>query len=323
MNNKIYYLLSNFILLTGLTLAITSHKLPLYFSLLIVMVGIYFINHFGGKIKEEIFSDNLKVADTKLKLKFKKYNVFFGLFLLLLIFLFEKLTSHKEVGDYTIITLFFSLQILFYNMVPIKYEAENNFLILFTAFLFLFLIVPNVFFELLKDYNIFEDNSFTLDTYVSIFLAKPLSIFLNFTGFQAQAIDNWLLYHDSSGKVQRVGIADSCSGIYSVLIFMCGFFSYVVNERKRFSSFNILYLLLIIGLLTSYIANLFRMYIIILVGIYYGGEELYWTHKNLGWLIFFFWMAAFWTLLFRFYESPNLYNSDLISKVTSSKEDSR
>ena len=57
-----------------------------------------------------------------------------------------------------------------------------------------------------------------------------------------------------------------------------------------------LFLLLGIGIMLSYVANIFRMSLIIVVGHYYGYEALEFTHANLGW-IFHFWIFIFWKLL--------------------------
>ena len=59
-------------------------------------------------------------------------------------------------------------------------------------------------------------------------------------------------------------------------------------------------ILLGLGILTSYVANLLRMSIIILVGSHYGTDALLWTHENLGELIFLAWIAVFWSFMFNY-----------------------
>ena len=57
-----------------------------------------------------------------------------------------------------------------------------------------------------------------------------------------------------------------------------------------------MYWLIFLGILMSYIANLIRMTIIVIVGHYYGIESLLWTHENIGWIIFTIWMIIFWQI---------------------------
>ena len=93
----------------------------------------------------------------------------------------------------------------------------------------------------------------------------------------------------------KVWIARECSGILSVIVFLSAFISFVFTETSRIS-LNI-FSFLIIGLITSYLANLFRMALIILSGHYWGADALAWSHANLGWIIFMGWMAIFWYFL--------------------------
>ena len=73
---------------------------------------------------------------------------------------------------------------------------------------------------------------------------------------------------------------------------MSAFFSYVVVEYRRLNMVMINFLLF--GIIISYIANILRMAIIIMAGYYYGSEALYWTHTNIGWVIFTIWFGIFW-----------------------------
>ncbi len=41
-----------------------------------------------------------------------------------------------------------------------------------------------------------------------------------------------------------------------------------------------------LGIARTYLANIIRMAIIVIVGYYYGMDALLWTHANMGWLIF-------------------------------------
>ena len=94
-------------------------------------------------------------------------------------------------------------------------------------------------------------------------------------------------------------IATSCSGVYSFAIFTAAFIAFVATEftgwDRRLKWFMGL------GILAAYVANLLRMYIIIMVGYYHGSEALKWAHANVGWIIYMAWIALFWWLLFRWF----------------------
>ncbi len=141
-------------------------------------------------------------------------------------------------------------------------------------------------------------------------LVSPLETLLNLTGYEAWDHEGlvtdsqgrqWgtLSYKTQDGRVASVLITEMCSGIYSVYIFISAFAAYVLTEYRTWNA-NVT-LLLLIGVMTAYTANLLRMYAIVLVGIYWGEESLYWAHENFGWLIFLIWIGIFWNILL-----PNL-----------------
>ena len=113
-----------------------------------------------------------------------------------------------------------------------------------------------------------------------------------------------LSYEDLEvGRTMYVNIATQCSGIFSVMIFMSGFFSYILLST-RFMRIETL-LFLFSGFMTCYIANLLRMAFIIIIGHYYGIDALLYAHENIGWLIFTFWNFIFWFLLINYVPLDN------------------
>ena len=82
------------------------------------------------------------------------------------------------------------------------------------------------------------------------------------------------------------------------MIFIAAFLSFVLTEYKKMD--RTVVTLLFIGVIIAYLANLLRMSIIILSGHYWGSEVLYWTHSNVGWLIFVFWVGVFWIIITKF-----------------------
>src|SRR5207302_1539227 len=66
-----------------------------------------------------------------------------------------------------------------------------------------------------------------------------------------------------------------------------------------------IWLLLALGLMSSYIANVLRMVVIVLVGYYADSgqadlQNMLIAHSYAGWIIFLAWIALFWGALFKF-----------------------
>jgi exosortase/archaeosortase family protein len=98
-------------------------------------------------------------------------------------------------------------------------------------------------------------------------------------------------------------ISTSCSGIYSFGIFASAFVAFLLTEYEHPS--RRLWVLLALGFLASYLANLLRMVIVVLVGYYADSaqsdlQNLLLAHSYAGWVIFLGWLALFWGLLFKF-----------------------
>ena len=53
------------------------------------------------------------------------------------------------------------------------------------------------------------------------------------------------------------------------------------------------------GLAGTYLANLLRVFLIALIGFYYGTDALILAHRNFGWIIFMVWVTLFWYIGFK------------------------
>ena len=114
-----------------------------------------------------------------------------------------------------------------------------------------------------------------------------------------------------SGIFQELSIAEGCSGIVSIQLFLSAFISYIYISGYQFRID--IYLIIMLGILMAYFSNLFRMAVIIIIGHYWGMEALQFTHQYLGWLFFTFWLFIFWSI---FEYSNNKYG---IARVRSEK----
>jgi exosortase/archaeosortase family protein len=106
-----------------------------------------------------------------------------------------------------------------------------------------------------------------------------------------------ILAGDGLPIILRISL--SCSGLYSVAIFVSAFIAFVAVEYKKFDR-KVAYLLGL-GILLAWIANIIRMTIIVVVGYYKGAETMVWVHNNIGEFIFMAWVALFWWFMFRYF----------------------
>lgn len=186
-------------------------------------------------------------------------------------------------------TLLFGGMLIAYNFIPGKYETEARFLIIFLGLFFISLSLPLAILSLDASKN-------ASSYYTSAFIAKPLAFMLNLAGIKAVSASNWVLYNGVKGSI-RLGMGISCSGAYSFAIFFSAFVAYVNIQYKKFSRKTCA--LLIAGLFGTYFANLFRVFMIAVVGFYLGENALISAHKNFGWIIFMVWVTIFWYVGFK------------------------
>ena len=106
-----------------------------------------------------------------------------------------------------------------------------------------------------------------------------------------------IMAQDGLPIILRISL--SCSGLYSVAIFVSAFIAFVAVEYRKFD--RKVANLLGLGILLAWIANIIRMTIIVIVGYYKGAETMVWVHNNIGEFIFMAWVALFWWFMFRYF----------------------
>jgi exosortase/archaeosortase family protein len=105
------------------------------------------------------------------------------------------------------------------------------------------------------------------------------------------------LQENAASSYSSVMIGISCTGLYSVTIFISGFIAFILIEYGRFDIR--VASLLVLGVFTSWFANILRMTIIVAVGSHMGPSALRWTHENAGIFIFMLWVGLFWAIMFK------------------------
>ena len=188
---------------------------------------------------------------------------------------------------------------------PDRFARERDFVLLFFILLNAILVVP-----LLIARVYYADLEKSVDVYSWIALAPQTSALLTLLGVSNQlhavagsTAPGLTFTPEHLGVQVTIVITTACSGIYSFGIFASAFVAFILTEYKKLS--RRIWLLLALGLLTAYIANVLRMVIIVLVGYYTDTAEtdlqnLLIAHSYAGWLIFLGWIALFWGVILRF-----------------------
>ena len=209
----------------------------------------------------------------------------------------------------TIVILAASVFIV-YGFVPPRFSRERDFVLTFVVALNAILVVPLL---LARAWE--ADFERSVDFYSWVALAPQTSAVLRLVGVQntvhpvAGATAPGLTFTPQHLGVQvTVVITTACSGIYSFGIFASAFLAFVLTEFKRPATR--VWLLLGLGILTAYVANVLRMVIIVLVGYYTDStgtdlQNMLIAHSYAGWLIFLAWIALFWSVLFRLLPPSN------------------
>jgi exosortase/archaeosortase family protein len=229
-----------------------------------------------------------------------------GILLLLFVYLFNVLISSRSElgnGDYLMIAL--ALLLIFYNIIPSKYQVERDFTMVFLILILFMLIIPIVI------YGVFyEDPDFNTESpFVHYFVSVPASLVANAMGIDAHAVFSWastgsmITFTSASGESYGVGIALGCSGLYSVMIFFCAYMGFMLTSFSKIDR-KLVYIL-VLGLAVAWFANLIRIALTIGAGAWWGYEALNWFHDNIGIFIFLGWTAIFWYLIFRYVALPS------------------
>ena len=211
---------------------------------------------------------------------------------------------NSEIGSFDVIVLAFGATLILYAPLSKKYPTEMDFLMVFFALLILILIIPIWIWGNLSENT---GGMAAQQDLVYTFLTAPLNAILTVLGIESSAQGLYLRFVTADGESLTIGIAASCAGIFSFSIFLSAFLSFVLSEFSTLT--RRIALLLGIGILFTYAANLLRMTIVILAGHYNGmgvpGDPapftLLWTHTYAGEIIFVCWVALFWWIAFNYF----------------------
>lgn len=301
-----FLLLEAIIILTGVNLVILPQKVVwleyvgvvLFLSGIALLVLTFMPDEASRKTREKSLAITI-VDFFSVRLKLRPIFPVVGIALIAIdlaynLLLFESLSF----GIHDTVLLLFAVALTVFNYIPEEYERENNFFLLFSGTLVLILVVPLLLIRLFQ--GDFEGG---VNAYSAVLLAPEASAILNVLGVgttvRIDAVTGMPLLVFPSGDY--VGIATSCSGIYSFSIFASAFTAFILTEfgkvNWRVGG------LLVLGFVTSYVANLLRIVIVVLVGVYAPGDDpmqaLLQAHSNAGWMIFVLWITLFWLIMYK------------------------
>jgi archaeosortase C (PEF-CTERM variant) len=208
------------------------------------------------------------------------------------------ISTTPELLTHDSIVLLFGVVMIAYNFIPNSYERERDFIFLFFAGLVVILVIP-----LLLARVIVGNVDDSVAMYSAYLLAPEVSGFLNLVGIPSSV--DWLTITFTTQSQDQISvyISTACSGIYSFSIFASAFLSFILTEYDKIDRKVVL--LMGLGILTAYVANILRMVVIVLVGYYTytpeaGLQAMLVAHSNAGWIIFLIWIGLFWFLMYRF-----------------------
>ncbi|MFQ5884462.1 MAG: archaeosortase/exosortase family protein [Thermoplasmata archaeon] len=234
--------------------------------------------------------------------RLKPFFPVFGIVLLVVDILYNVyLSATPELLTHDTVVILFAVALIAYNFVPGRFDREKDFVFLFFAALVVILVIPLMLARALV--GNFDEG---VGLYSQYLLVPEVTGILNLVGVDAAVAINDPLtieFVTQTGSKVRVYISTACSGIYSFGIFASAFSAFILTEYNRID--KKVGLLMGLGILTAYFANILRMVIIVLVGFYTSTPEnelgyMLEAHSNAGWIIFLAWIGLFWFLMYRF-----------------------
>lgn len=318
-SKRMRVLIAFIIILGGLNIAILFTKVPKIVGILMVIIGCVVLWSVFRKVKITIPKErsiSLSLID-KLPLNRRIFwsFPFIGIALIILDVIFNLYyLKSSQFGSHDLVVILLGITFIAYNYIPKRFWKERDFAFLFLLILFIILIIPVTVYNLSTG-GLSEKAEPSNRGVVHYLLAIPVSFLVNLFGIESNAEGDIVHYQMVNGDWEFVGISLGCSGIYSFTVFVSGFASFVFVEYQRLD--RKVGILLALGVLTAYLANLLRMSIIIVVGSYYGLKALIWTHANLGEIIFLIWISVFWFFMFKYLieDKKDLSNDSLQSET--------
>jgi len=219
------------------------------------------------------------------------------------------LSASPGIGTEDTIVLLLAGTLLAYGLIPKRFARERDFVLVFSLSLNAILVLP-----LLVARAALMDYERSVDAYSWVALAPQTSAVLSLLGVSnnvhavpGSTAPALTFTPPNLGIAVTAVISTACSGLYSFGIFASAFVAFVLTEYERPTRRT--WILLVLGFLAAYAANVLRMVIIVLVGYYTDTaqtdlQNMLIAHSYAGWIIFLGWVTLFWGILLKFLK-PN------------------
>lgn len=312
------------VLIAGADIAIMFSKIPFWVGIILLVIGLLLILHSFGfievsRLRQLLLRGNKyliaqdREIDTiarkiirKLTLDGKIIPVSYpiGILLIVLVVFYNSYISiNKNLGTYDLILILLACGLLIYPLIWRVFPKEADFILCF-FFILAIEIIPAI--ALMGSDDAIANSGFG-NLYIQLAVILPVVGLLSISGIVVSSSGSIINFVMQDGTHGSVGIAVSCSGIYSTMIFIAAFVAFILSFYDRWEK-KLTYLL-IIGILAAYLANILRIYLVIISGYFNGMGNpndpalftLLWTHKYAGEIIFICWIALFWWLAFRYF----------------------
>jgi len=146
-------------------------------------------------------------------------------------------------------------------------------------------------------YELFIRNEAWITAPIIPFIVILTMILLHFFGIDAVSDGNLISFISQTGDRVYLSIVSDCTGIWSLGTFTVAVIIVVSSFPKSVNKRGLL--LIGIGYLGTFCANIIRILAISLSGYYFGPSGLIeQVHVHIGWIVFSLWMIIFWYYYF-------------------------
>jgi len=293
------------------------------------------INTGSSKIKEKYdsFMDYMSPVTTILKKRYLRYSVSFILigFVIYFYILFEQYRSYEfaiifvnsqiSVNLLVPLALVFALIALFYltwaDSLFRKYRSPGLYMILLTA-IFYTLIYSGI------DEHLFK---LSIAEWLTKLTGSATAGLANLFGLDLLnstwdgSIGMTLLTFNSPSGTKSIGVDARCSGIHSLTIFLAIFLLMLFEARKRLKWNYKTAIVTLIGIVGTYIVNLIRVLIIIVIFYFKDWSIAGPIHDYLGYAFLILWVPIFWLFILPIGEKKKPKKKDENSQSEINKEE--
>jgi exosortase len=146
-------------------------------------------------------------------------------------------------------------------------------------------------------YELFIRNEEWITAPLIPFIVTLTISMLNLIGIHAVADRNFISFISQTGAPVYLSIVSDCTGIWSLGTFTITVIIVLSSFPKSISKKSIL--LIGIGYLGTFCANILRILVISLSGYYFGPSGVIeQVHVHIGWIVFSLWLVIFWYYYF-------------------------